>query len=144
MKPLKNRLVLTQAIEYLVSGGIYFWVGFGVFALLWSGFGWSLWWASVTSNFVGWITNYLLQRYWVFDNPNLKRHQTQVTSRYIFITAVDFVLNYFILLGLRRGFHISPYIGQFISAAFFTGWNYFWYRFWVFPQRLPLPHKVRI
>ncbi len=143
MKLFKNRPVLDQAIEYLVSGGVYFWVGFGAFALFWSVLGWSLWWAAVTSNFVGWTTNYLLQRYWVFNNPNLKRHQTQVSGRYILITAVDFVLNYFILLSLRRGFSISPYVGQFISAAFFTIWNYFWYRFWVFPQRLPAPHRSK-
>jgi hypothetical protein len=27
---------------------------------------------------------------------------------------------------------ISPYVGFFISAGFFTAWNYLWYRFWVF------------
>ncbi len=139
MKPLLNRhKLLTQLIEYLISGGVYFWIGYASFALLWSVLDWSLWWSAVTSNLIGWIVNYLMQRYWVFDNSGLNSAQAKVTARYIFITAIDFVMNYYILYGLQKA-GITPYIGQFVSAAFFTAWNYFWYRFWVFPVRLPAP-----
>ena len=130
---LKNKKLL-QAAEYLISGGVYFWVGYLVFALCWSVFGWSLWWAKLTANIIGWTANYLMQRYWVFDNTDLKNHRTEVTGRYIFITLVDFMMDYLIVAGLRT-IGITPYIGQFVSAAFFTGWNYFWYRFWVFPDQ---------
>jgi putative flippase GtrA len=82
----------------------------------------------------GWSVNFIMQRFWVFNKRSLKGHQTQVTSRYIFITLVDFVLNYFILFGLK-GIGITPAIGQFISSAFFTVWNWFWYKFWVFPDK---------
>ena len=137
MKKLnKNRRrVLIQFIEYMISGGAYFWVGYGAFAFFWSGLHWSLWWSTITSNVIGWSVNYALQRYWVFASKNLKGQQTRVTSRYIFITLVDFVLNYFILFSLRK-VGITPYIGQFASSAFFTFWNYFWYRFWVFPVHM--------
>ncbi len=139
----KNRKVVVQAVEYLVSGGAYFWSGYGVFALLWSVLGWSLWWAKLGANLVGWTVNFTLQRYWVFKNPHLKRHLGQVSGRYGVITLVDFVLDYFIVYGLRQ-LGITPYIGQFISAGFFTVWNYVWYRWWVFPQRLPSPrHPAR-
>ena len=137
----KRHKLITQAAEYLISGGVYFWVGYLVFALLWSGLGWSLWWAVIVSNLIGWIVNYLLQRYWVFKGSQLGS-KTSLTSRYIFITLADFLLNYLILYGLRRA-GLTPYIGQFISAAFFTVWNYFWYRFWVFPQRLPAPSRAK-
>lgn len=132
-KKLKNRKTLIQFVEYMISGGAYFWVGYGLFAYLWSGLHWSLWWATITSNVAGWSVNYAMQRYWVFNNKKLKGHQTQVTGRYIFITLVDFVLNYFILYGLRK-IGISPYIGQFISSGFFTVWNFAWYKLWVFPD----------
>lgn len=131
---LKNKRSI-QLLEYIISGGAYFWVGYGVFALCWSYFGWSLWWAKLSANIIGWTVNYLMQRYWVFNNLGLKSMQTQVTGRYIFITLVDFVMDYLIVAGLRS-VGVSPYIGQFISAGFFTVWNYFWYRFWVFPTRL--------
>lgn len=106
-----------------------------MFAVLWSGLGWSLWWAKLASNIFGWTVNFVLQRYWVFNNKSLKGHQTEVTGRYIVITLVDFILDYLIVAGLRV-IGITPYIGQFISSAFFTVWNYFWYRFWVFPEKL--------
>jgi putative flippase GtrA len=135
-KNSKNqRKTIIQFVEYMISGGAYFWVGYGAFAYFWSGLHWSLWWATITSNLIGWSVNYILQRFWVFNNNSLKGHQTQVTSRYIIITLVDFVMNYFILYGLRQ-VGISPYIGQFISSAFFTVWNYLWYRFWVFPEKI--------
>lgn len=137
--PSKNRKLVIQAVEYLVSGGAYFWSGYALFAWLWSGLHWSLWWASITSNVFGWTINFLLQRYWVFKNPRLEKHSGQVTGRYIFITLVDFGLNYLILYVLKRN-GITPYIGQFVSAGFFTIWNYIWYRYWVFPVRLPAPH----
>lgn len=131
----QRRKTLIQFIEYMISGGAYFWSGYALFAYLWSGLHWSLWWATITSNVFGWSVNYVLQRYWVFNNKALKGHQTQVTSRYIIITLVDFVLNYFILYGLRQ-IGITPYIGQFISSGFFTVWNYLWYRYWVFPEKI--------
>ncbi len=134
-KQTKNsRELIIQFVEYMISGGAYFWSGYALFAYLWSGLHWSLWWATIISNFFGWTVNYMLQRFWVFNNSSLKKHQTQVTSRYIFITLVDFLLNYFILYGLRQA-GITPYIGQFISSGFFTVWNYLWYRFWVFPEK---------
>lgn len=129
----QRRKAIVQFVEYMISGGAYFWFGYALFAYLWSGLHWSLWWATIASNVLGWSVNYILQRFWVFNNKSLKSHQTQVTSRYIFITLVDFVLNYFILYGLRQ-IGITPYIGQFASSGFFTIWNYLWYRFWVFPE----------
>jgi len=120
----RNRYI--QFVEYLVSGGAYFWTGYAVFAILWSGLGWWLWWAKLGANIAGWSVNFILQRYWVFKNPHLKGQLGRVTGRYMFITAVDFVIDYFIILGLKS-VGITPYIGQFISAGFFTIWNYFWF-----------------
>lgn len=135
----KHKLSL-QFIEYLISGGAYFWVGYVILDWLYYSLHWSLWWATIVSNVIGWTVNFLLQRFWVFNSSELKGHKTQVTSRYIIITLVDFVLNYFILYGLKA-IGITPAIGQFISSAFFTVWNYGWYRFWVFPEQFSGPHR---
>jgi putative flippase GtrA len=129
----RRRKLIIQFIEYMISGGAYFWSGYALFAFLWSGLHWSLWWAKLAANVFGWTVNFILQRYWVFKNPHLKGHLGQVGARYIFITLVNFLLDYLIVAGLRI-FGITPYIGQFISSGFFTVWNYFWYRFWVFPD----------
>jgi putative flippase GtrA len=139
-KKFKNHKVAIQFIEYMVSGGVYFWVGYAILNYLYYAAHWSLWWATIVSNVIGWATNFVLQRFWVFNNRSLKGHQTQVTTRYIFITLVDFVLNYFILFGLKQ-IGITPAIGQFISSAFFTVWNWFWYKLWVFPVHMK-KHKT--
>lgn len=136
----KNKLLarhkyVVQFIEYIITGGAYFWTGYATFFVFYSILHWSLWWSTITSNVIGWTVNYILQRYWVFKNPALKGHLGKVTGRYIFITLVDFVMNYYILYGLKQ-IGISPYIGQFISSGFFTVWNYLWYRFWVFPEKM--------
>lgn len=130
----RNRKLLIQFVEYMISGGAYFWSGYALFAYLWSGLHWSLWWAKLSANIFGWTVNFILQRFWVFRSSHFKGHMSEVTGRYIFITLVDFVLDYFIVAGLRV-IGITPYIGQFVSSGFFTIWNYLWYRFWVFPEK---------
>lgn len=146
----RRRKLIVQFIEYMIAGGAYFWSGYLAFAFLygdsanhWPSLHWNLWWSTIISNVFGWTVNFLLQRYWVFKNPHLKGKLAKVTGRYLFITLVDFLLNYIILYALKQ-VGITPYIGQFISSGFFTVWNYFWYRFWVFPERIPAPrHPAR-
>jgi putative flippase GtrA len=140
-----SRKFVIQIGQYCLSGGAYFWSGYLIFYLADKQFHWSLWWAKMSANLVGWLVNYSLQRYWVFNNKNLKAHQTEVTGRYIVITLVDFMLDYVIVASLKS-FGLTPYLGQFASAGFFTFWNYFWYRFWVFPDkfRAARVHTLRL
>lgn len=137
-KKKKNRKLAVQFVEYMVSGGVYFWVGYTILNYLYYAQHWDkgilFWWATIISNVIGWTVNFIMQRFWVFNNKSLKSHQTEVTGRYIFITLVDFVLTYFILYGLKY-IGITPAIGQFISSGFFTAWNWFWYKYWVFPEK---------
>ncbi len=136
MKKLRKsqRKEVTRFVEYMISGGAYFWSGYLAFFVGDKILHLNLWWAKLAANMFGWTVNYILQRYWVFKNPKLSKHQTEVTTRYIIITLIDFVLDYLIVATLK-GVGITPYIGQFVSSGFFTIWNYLWYRFWVFPQK---------
>jgi putative flippase GtrA len=125
---------LLQVGAYLVSGSLYFWSGYALFAVLWSGFGWQLWWAKFAANVFGWSVNYTLQRFWVFGQTMPAGRRRQASGRYVVITFVDFILDYLIVAGFKR-IGISPYASQFISAGAMTVWNYYWYRFWVFPEQ---------
>lgn len=129
----KQKLELIRITEYMISGGAYFWTGYLVFFICDQLFGLNLWWAKLAANLSGWTVNYVLQRYWVFNSKHLKKHQTEVTKRYIIITGVNFMLDYLIVAGLKSA-GLTPYIGQFLSAGFFTVWNYLWYKYWVFPS----------
>lgn len=130
----KQTREIKRMTEYMISGGAYFWSGYLVFFIIDKGLGLAFFWAKTVSMLFGWTVNFILQRYWVFRNPELKKHQTEVTARYIIITLVDFVMDYFLVWGLKI-IGITPYIGQFISAGFFTVWNYLWYKYWVFPEK---------
>lgn len=132
----KQKREVRRITEYMISGGAYFWSGYATFFFADKVFHLNLWWAKLIANIVGWLVNYALQRYWVFNNPKLAKHQLDVTRRYIIITLSNFVIDYLIVQGLKN-IGITPYIGQFISAGFFTVWNYLWYRYWVFPEKFP-------
>lgn len=118
--------------KYLVGGSIYFWVGYGVFALCYSGFHWYWLWAKILSDAIGWTSNYLVQRYWAFaDQVHLS--EMQHAGRYVAIESIGFVMDYGLIGGLRA-IGITPYIGFFVSGIFFTFWSYLWYKYWVFPE----------
>lgn len=136
----KEKREVKRITQYLVSGGAYFWSGYLVFFALDSGLHWNLWWAKLTANVVGWLVNYALQRYWVFNNPKLAKHQTEVTTRYIILTLVNFVLDYLIVATLKS-YGLTPYLGQFVAAGIFTVWNYLWYKYWVFPDNYSRKNK---
>lgn len=144
LRRLKKKEVreVKRITEYLVSGGAFFWSGYGAFFVFDMLLGWSLWWATSISYLIGWTVNFLLQRYWVFANPKLKKHELEVTGRYIIISAVNVPINYFILATLKS-VGITPYIGQFVSSGFFTVWNYLWYKLWVFSAKRK-PPKVNL
>lgn len=134
---------LVRFVEYCITGGAYFWSGYAVFAFCDKGLHWSLWWAKLSANIVGVSVNFALERWWVFRGKAARKNITQVTWRYVAITGVNFVLDYYIIRGLKS-VGITPYIGQFISAGFFTGWNWFWYRFWVFSAATKAPVRRRV
>jgi putative flippase GtrA len=124
-----------QFAKYMVGGGLYFWSGYAIFAICYSGL--HLKWlpSKIAADAVGWTLNYVVQRYWAFaDDGHKKLSEMQHVGRYIFIESIGFVLDYLIIYGLNS-IGITPYIGFFISATFFTVWSYFWYKYWVFPKK---------
>ena len=120
-----------QFVKYFIGGSVYFWVGYIVFALGYGVFHWAWWPAKMLADVIGWTLSYLAQRYWAFNTPALARHGTMVLKKYIVLTIFNLGLDY-LIVGSLKAVGVSPYIGLFISAGFFTVWNYLWYRFWVF------------
>lgn len=126
------RAELTRLIAYSITGGAWFWSGYIMFAIADQVFGLSLWWAKLLANITGITVNFILERVWVFNNKKKNKKLTVVTERYFILTLINFVIDYLIVRFLKDQFGISPYIGQFVSAGFFFGWNYLWYKYWVF------------
>jgi putative flippase GtrA len=53
--------------------------------------------------------------------------------------VVNFLLDLAIVGGLRAA-GLTPYLGQFASAGFFTVWNYVLFKLWVFQRT----HRKRL
>lgn len=118
--------------KYLVGGSIYFWVGYGVFAVCFSVFGWGWLPAKLLADFIGWTLNYVVQRFWAFRD-RVSLGEMEHAGRYITIESVGFVLDYALIGGLYA-IGVTPYVGFLISGVFFTFWSFLWYKYWVFPE----------
>ena len=128
-----HRSAIVQFAKYMAGGSVYFWIGYAIFALCYSVFHWWWLWAKVLADIVGWTLNYLVQRYWTFATHRTRLREMQHVARYISIESIGFVFDYAIIGGLKY-IGITPYIGFFVSAAFFTVWSFLWYKYWVFPE----------
>lgn len=123
---------LIQFGKYMAGGSLYFWVGYAVFAVCYSGLHWRWWPAKIAADVIGWTLNYLVQRFWAFSDQ-IHLSEMRHAGRYVFIESVGFGLDYLIIGGLNAA-GVTPYIGFFLSAAFFSVWSWLWYKYWVFPE----------
>ncbi len=147
-KAEKQRIkrLIVQFAEYMVGGGVWFWSGYILIVTLDDHIG--LFAANLIGNAVGITLNFLIQKYWAFRTKRAEKIAF-TAGRYVVYTALNaFLLNYLILYGLREYFGLKPEIGQFIASGFFTIWNYFWYKAWVFkapdhPTRAHARPRVR-
>ncbi len=131
----KQKKELIRFSEYMAAGGAQFWSGYAAFALFDQIFGITFWWAKSISYFLGVSVNFFLERFWVFGQKKISKKQIETTaSRFYSLMFVNFLIDLAIVGGLRE-IGISPYIGQFISAGFFTVWNYVFFKLWVFHKR---------
>jgi putative flippase GtrA len=126
---------LIQFGKYMAGGSLYFWGGFGIFAICYSALGWDWFPSKILADAVGWTLNYVVQRFWAFGEQHHLREIEHI-YRYLFIESIGFVLDYLIIWGLKS-LGVTPYIGFFISAGFFTVWSWLWYKYWVFPDKTP-------
>lgn len=138
MQKIKKRYQkeLKRIAEYLISGGAQFWSGYAAFAvfdlLLFIPF----WPNRVLSYGVGVVVNFYLQRYWVFGKKRMSKKQIHSSAeKYYGVMFTNFVLDLAIVGGLYELAGVSPYIGQFVSAGFFTVYNYLLFKFWVFKKQ---------
>lgn len=127
---LKHKRIV-QFIEYLIGGGVYFWSGLAIFALLYSVFHIDWLVAKIVADAIGWTLNFFVQRYWAFNDRRLKNKTASTGKRYFVITLLNFAIDYSIVATMKH-FGVTPYLGIITASIFFTIWNYLWYRFWVF------------
>lgn len=120
--------------KYLVGGNAQFWSGYGAYAALDLIFSVSFWPAKIAAYFIGVSVNFVIERFWAFGGQNISKRQVESSAeKFYLLMFVNFLLDLGIVGGLRE-IGITPYIGQFVSAGFFTFWNYILFKIWVFAK----------
>ena len=122
-----SRNSFLQFLKYNFGGLLYFWSAWLIITFGTGKIG--LFWANIIGNMVGIVLNYLVQRLWTFKDGD----KTLFNSGWKFavLTIVNLGISYLILKGLTTA-GMELWLAQFVSAGFFTGWNWVLYKYWVF------------
>ena len=123
---------LIEFLKVQLAGNVLFWVTYVAYFVFDKGaaipYPISFIMATITGN----IVFFMIDRNWIYNKHNSKRKSSREVFRFIVFMTVNFFLNILIVQGLHDYFDITPYIGQFIAAAFFTVWTFLGLHFWVF------------
>ena len=142
MKQRQKKTLIKRAIEFIklqLAGNIVFWgtyLGYFVSdkllhepSLL----------ALATASLAAHVVFFIVSRDWVFNAEGTKKPARQIV-RFAAFMGLNYFLNLGIIYALQQYFHITPYIGQFLSGLFFTFWSYVGLKFWVFePEHVRHP-----
>jgi putative flippase GtrA len=135
MSKKKNKGKFKLFIEFFkvqVAGNILFWVTYGSYfvfdAVARIPYPISFVMATIAGNIIFFMVN----RQWIYNSHNGKRKSSQEIVRFILFMILNYFINLFIVQLLKDTFDISPYVGQFVAAAFFTVWTFLGLHFWVF------------
>ena len=123
---------IIQFIKLQVAGNILFWgtyIGHAVGDLF---FHTDTWISVSIASVISHVLFFIVDKNWVFSDETGKRKTNQEVARFIIFMGFNYFLNIGITLGLERYFAVSPYVGQFIAAFFFTLWQWLGLKFWVF------------
>ncbi len=140
MEQIKKQFTFKNLIEFLklqLAGNVLFWgtyLGYFVFEQ-WAG--WAHLPALVTASLIAHVLFFIVDKEWVFNTDTGREKTVGEAMRFAIFMGLNFFINIGIITGLDVFFGITPYIGQFISAMFFTFWTWLGLKFWVFHSVSP-------
>lgn len=141
MDKIKKQFTLKNLIQFIklqLAGNVLFWgtyLGFFVFREVYK---WEEVWALATASIIAHTAFFIVDKKWVFHEHEGRRKTRTELMRFIAFMGLNYFINLGIITGLSVYFDITPYIGQFIAALFFTFWTFIGLKYWVFrkPQRV--------
>lgn len=135
MKRTQKASLIEAAIEFVklqLAGNILFWGTYIGYFLLFELADWGYMEALVTASLVSHVLFFIVNKEWVFEDETGERKTGVEAVRFALFMGLNFFINLAIIGGLQEYFDITPYIGQFISAFFFTIWSFIGLKYWVF------------
>lgn len=135
MNRTQKRSLIETAIEFVklqLAGNILFWGTYIGYFVGREFIHWDSMTALITSSLLAHLLFFIVNKEWVFEDETGKRKTGVEAVRFIIFMGLNFFINIAIITGLDNYFDIDPYIGQFISALFFTVWSFIGLKYWVF------------
>lgn len=125
-----TRLDNSHLLKFLLVGGLSFAIDLGLLVILHEVFGVGLWIATPVAFLVSLIFNFLLQRIFTFKATN-RSHSSFIRYAILVVfntVATDFIVNTFANLDLTYT------AGKVVATASTMAWNFFLYKYWIFPS----------
>ncbi len=139
LKAKRRRALLQLGWEFIklqLAGNIPFWGTYLINLGLDKGLNVDKFQALLVATVLANAVFFVVDDRWVFTSSRAKRKTTTEIFRFIIFMSVSALVVFNITWHLYTLFGISPYIGQFISAALSMLWTFIGLRFWVFaPSR---------
>lgn len=135
MEKIKRQFTLANLIQFIklqLAGNILFWGTYIGFFLLHELALWSELAALATASIIAHILFFIADSEWVFDEKGQRHKTSGELVRFIIFMGINYFINLGIIAGLSYYFGITPYIGQFVAALFFTFWTFIGLKYWVF------------
>ena len=137
MEKIKRQFTFQNLIEFIklqLAGNILFWGTYLGFFLLYEMANWTEIAALSVASIIAHALFFIANSEWVFDEKGKRRKTSREITRFIIFMGINYFINLGIIAGLSHYFGITPYIGQFISAMFFTVWTFVGLKYWVFRE----------
>lgn len=140
MEQIKKQFTWQNLVQFLklqLAGNILFWgtyLGYFVFDK------WAHWEhlpALVTASLIAHTLFFIANKEWVFSSETGEKKTMGEIVRFVIFMGLNFFINIVIITGLDVFFGVTPYIGQFVAAMFFTFWTWAGLKFWVFHASYP-------
>lgn len=128
----KAPAIIVEFLKLQLAGNIPFWGTYLLFALFDQGLGFDYFMSLLIATVLANILFFVIDDRWVFKNKRNHRKTTTEVWRFVAFMTFSSLLTFTMTWQLHQLLGITPYIGQFISAAFSTLLTFTGLRFWVF------------
>lgn len=137
MEKIKKQFTFTNLVQFIklqLAGNVLFWGTYIGFFLLHEIAHWSELASLATASIIAHGLFFIADSEWVFDEKGERRKTPGELTRFVIFMGINYFINLAIIAALSYYLNISPYIGQFISALFFTIWTFVGLKYWVFKK----------
>lgn len=145
MRQKQKKSLIKLAVEFVklqLAGNVLFWGTLGGTFVFNSLLGWAELSSLVVASLIAHALFFIVDKQWVFADKKGRRKTNTEITRFVLFMGFNYFLNLAIIQALITYTPLNVYTSQFVSALFFTAWNFLGLRFWVF--QVPEHHAITV